>query len=1013
MVRYLLRHPISVVMTFLALFIIGGYMYLSLPVTLLPDIDIPVITVKASMASMGAEEMEATIVTPLRRSLLQCNGLKEVKSRTTDGSSTISLSFNHGVDTELSFIEVNEKIDASMSSMPRNAVRPKAVKSNTTDIPVVYLHMSLKEHQNTDDRKFIELGQLAENVVRKRLEQLPQIAMVDITGIPSSIIRIEADKAKLERLDVTMDALGELISKANFHDVSLKVNDKQYVYDVRINNELYSAEDIASLRIAKEGRQYALRDLCKVEKNERTPEGYAMLGGRRAITLAVIKKTEDRMGDMQESIDAIINELSGRYPEIEFSQSQDQTEFLSVTITNLVQNLVLGLLLVFFLTLIFIGNLRVALIIGISVIVALVTSVIAFGIFKVTINIISLSGMILAVGMMIDNSTIVSENILQIKEMGKNWTEACDIGASEMITPLLSSMLTTIAVFLPLIFISGIGGALFADQAFSISAGLISSYVISIILLPVIIMLAYGSGNSGQNGKSTIISSVSKRINDWIQTSYERIMSCITRYRKAVVIISFIILLLCWPTSTLMKVEMLPHITHTDAVAKIDWGENINAGENVRRIAELCRIVEKNGGILQMTAEIGHQDYMLERESDMPQSQSRIYLKTQSKSQLHESKRLIEDQISIFNKKAKVTFSDPDNVFTKVFDTSTPAFEIRLSKSGHSSFTYDKTIDQVTDALARYTETSIPHVASDSIIAIRIDRYKLQRYGISIGEALAALKMELGAEEVGMLQSSSQQIPIYLTFPTGDFHTVLDETLVKGIPVRNFIGLEFRPVFKEIVSSSHGQYIPLNIKETTDLDKLNEDIAAFSRDVRGDWNIYCTGSYFESKGMMGQMLAILGISIILMYFILCSQFENFLQPLIVLAEIPIDSFFAFLILWIFGFSLNLMTAIGIIVTCGIVVNDSILKISAINEYRQRGYSIDDAVHIAGIRRLRPIILTSLTTVFAMVPTLFGHDMGSELQKPMAVAMIASMTIGTLVSIFFIPIIYKFIYHLEK
>lgn len=1013
MVRYLLRHPISVVMTFLALFIIGGYMFLSLPVTLLPNIDIPIITVKASMAGMGAEEMEATIVTPLRRSLLQCNGLKEVKSRTTDGSSTISLSFNHGIDTELSFIEVNEKIDAAMSSMPRNAVRPKAIKSNTTDIPVFFLHMSLKDYQNTDDSKFIELGQLAEKVVRKRVEQLPQVAMVDITGIPSSIIRIEADKAKLERLDITMDALGEIIAKANFHDVSFKVNDKQYVYDVRIDNDLYLAEDIASLHFAKGGRQYALRDLCKIEKTERTPEGYAMLGDKRAITLAVIKKTEDRMGDLQESIYTIINELSSRYPEIEFRQSQDQTEFLSVTITNLVQNLVLGLLLVFLLTLIFIGNLRIALIIGISVIVALVTSVIAFGIFKVSINIISLSGMILAVGMMIDNSTIVSENILQIKEMGNGWTEACDIGTSEMITPLLSSMLTTIAVFLPLIFISGIGGALFADQAFSISAGLISSYIISIILLPVIIMLAHGSGNSWRNGIAALIPTVSKRINDWMQTAYERIMSSMTRYKKVVVTVAFLILILCWPASTLLRVEMLPQITHADAVVKIDWGENINADENARRIAELCRIIEKKGGILLITAEIGHQDYMLEGESDMQQNQSRIYLKTRSKNQLHETTRLIEDQISVLNKKAKVTFSDPDNVFTKVFDTSTPAFEIRLSKSGHSTFPYDKTINHITENLARYTGTTLPPVASDSILAIRINRDKLQRYGISIGEVVAALKMELGAEEVGMLQSSSQQLPIYLTYPTGDFPTSLDETMVKEIPVSNFIVLEPRPAFKEIVSSSHGQYIPLNIKESADMNKLNEDIVAFSRDVQSDWNIYCTGSYFESKGMMRQMLAILGISIILMYFILCSQFENFLQPLIVLAEIPIDSFFAFIVLWIFGFSLNIMTAIGIIVTCGIVVNDSILKISAINDYRQRGFSIDDAIHLASIRRLRPIILTSLTTVFAMVPTLFGYDMGSELQKPMAVAMIASMTIGTLVSIFFIPIIYKFIYRLEK
>lgn len=1014
MVRYLLRHPISVLMSFLAMAIVGTYMFMALPVTLLPDIDIPEITLKVASGGMSANETEATVVTPLRRSLLQTGGLKEIISHTSDGGATISMKFRHGIDTDLSFIEVNEKIDAAMSSLPRSIPRPKAVKSNTTDIPVVYIHMSLKETSSDDGGvKFAELAQLADNVVRRRIEQLSSIAMVDMTGLPVSSINVVADIGKMERLGVALEEIESAIMRANLNDVSLKVNDKQYIYDLRIDNSLYSADDISSLKIKKGGRLYSLGELCVIEKGESAPQGFALASDRRTITLAVVEKGQERVGGVGEELRTVLEDLSARYPDIEFTQSQNQDEFLTMTITNLVQNLLLGLILVFILTMIFIGNTRLSVVIGLSVIVSLIVSMSAFYLFGVTLNIISLSGLILAVGMMIDNSTIVSENIIRLKEQGLKWEEACDKGATEMITPLLSSMLTTIAVFLPLVFISGIGGALFADQAFSISAGLIASYVISIILVPVIVLLTQGKESSRRRGNNSWLQHRSKKINDGMLRAYEKIMLKMMKHPKSTVVAAAAVALLCWPAARLVDLEMLPPITRTDAIAVVDWGKNINAEENARRVSLICREVESQGLVVQTTANVGRQDFMLGTGPEMSQRQSTIYFKCRSADQLEKAKRFIEGQISQVDKASAVTYTDPANVFTKVFDTSMPLFEVRLSKNGEQLFGYDESVNQISKEIAAATSAKLKAVPSDSILAIRINRESLDKYGIPYSELVKALVAALGTSNIGMLQSSSEQLPVQVSLKADDLHSALERTSVRGIGVRNFISLEVRPVLKEITSSTHGQYIPIEVIPSSDPDEFYRSLQQFARQCQSSWSIDCVGTYFESRGMMIQMIAILGISILLMYFILCSQFENFLQPLIVLAEIPIDMTFVFLIMWVFGVSLNIMSAIGIIVTCGIIVNDSILKITSINSYRKQGYSIDDAIHTAGVRRLRPIIVTSLTTVFAMVPTLMSNDMGSELQKPMAVAIIGSMTVGTMISLFVVPIIYRCIYKLKR
>ncbi|MDE6826820.1 MAG: efflux RND transporter permease subunit, partial [Paramuribaculum sp.] len=304
-------------------------------------------------------------------------------------------------------------------------------------------------------------------------------------------------------------------------------------------------------------------------------------------------------------------------------------------------------------------------------------------------------------------------------------------------------------------------------------------------------------------------------------------------------------------------------------------------------------------------------------------------------------------------------------------------------------------------------------------INITIDHERLALYNVSYEEVNRALQTAFKGSQTATLRSYQEYIPVQITNHGQSIAEVLGNTLVKSrpdrsgkvteVPLNALVHTSRSKDFKTITASSGGEYIPLafdvNARESK---KLMTDV---SREVNneGNFDVSYAGSLFSNKKMMNELTVILLVSMLMMYFILCAQFESFSQPLIVLLEIPIDITFALLSLWICGQTLNLMSAIGIIVTCGIVVNDSILKLDAINELRKEGMPLLQAIHTAGQRRLKAIIMTSLTTIFAMVPVLFTSDMGSELQRPLAIAMIGSMIVGTLVSIFIIPLVYYLIY----
>ena len=992
-------------MTFLALVIIGCVTYVTLPVSLLPDIAIPHITVQVDGDNMSARELENSVVAPVRRQLMQVDGLAEIKSETRDGAATIAMTMDFGVNTDLAFIEVNEKIDGAMNSLPKTVSRPKAVKASATDIPVVYLHMTA---DNDSEESFLEVSNIAENIVRRRLEQLPEIAMVDITGVPGQILRITPDNEKMASAGVSVEDLEGALESNNVDPGSMTVRDGYYEYNISVTNTLRTPEDVRGIQIlTKSGRVMPLSDLANVELTSRTPNGYSTHNGRRAVTMAVIKHSEESMDAMKDAMRETVDYFASQYPGIQFYESRNQTELLDFTISNLEQNLILGLLLVFFVCILFMGGWRPSFIIGLSIIVGVILTFLLFYFFHVTINIISMSGLILAVGMMIDNSVIVTENITQWRGRGDGLMDACVRGTNEMITPMLSSSMTTVAVFVPLVFMSGIAGAIFADQAFSITAGLASSYVVGITLLPVLYFIfskkkatTHAAANPSQQKTHSVL-----------LAAYDRGMDFCFRHKWPFIIATLAMVPLCAVLFGVMRQERMPHIDSFETVMTVDWNENINLDENRRRVAAIL-----DSAAVEHSAYIGVQDYLLSSDVDITAAEAQLYFKTASPDDIEGLQSRIRSSIASRHPLATVSFAPPGNIFEKIFSSDEADLEVRLHSISETSGVDDYL--RIHDAIAKASGVALDAVPLREQINILIDRAKLAVYKVDMAEVLRVLKTSFQGNTVTTMRSYQEYTPVEIVGNEKTVERVISESFVQSdpdkdgvrteVPLRSLVTVTRGADFKTITAGSGGEYLPVAFNVPGEELRV-KDIVSETVVNDGGYEAEFAGSFFSNAKMMKEMIVILLVSIMLMYFILCSQFESFLQPLIVLLEIPVDTAFALITLMIFGHTLNLMSAIGIIVTCGIVVNDSILKLDAINELRKTGMPLTKAIHTAGRRRIRAIIMTSLTTIFAMVPTLFTSDMGSELQQPLAIAMIGSMVVGTMVSIFVIPLFYWLIY----
>jgi multidrug efflux pump subunit AcrB len=1007
MVKFLITRPVAVIMTFLALLMLGIVASKRLPVSLMPDIDIPEITVAISSPDVSARELENSVVSVLRRNLLQVQGIDRIESESRNGSALIRLSFKFGNDINLAFMEVNEKVDGSMNYLPDDLERPRIIKASATDIPVYMLNITLADTM-AGEEKFIELSEFAETVIKKRIEQLPEVGMADITGQIKREIYISPDREKMNSLGLTDDDLTNAVQLNNINIGNILVKDGKYLYNLEFSSYLKDINDVREIYVKTGSRIIQMKDIASIGVREEQPRGTYYSDGKRAIALAIIKESTSKMASLETKMTELINVFRKDYPQMDFEVSQDQTRLLDYSISNLWQSLLAGGLLAFILMFFFLKDGKSPLIIGFSIPATLVISLLFFYLTGLSINIISLAGLILGIGMMIDNSIVVIENITQWIDRGLSLTDACVKGTNEIITPLISSVLVTCAVFIPLIFLSGISGALFYDQAIAIVIGQGVSLLVGITLLPTIYYLLY------KNKKEGILTQLVKKISlKGLEDKYEGGMNFFFRYRTPTMITFGLIIILMIVLFMTLEKEKFPAIKQDELVISVDWNENIELSENMQRIRLITGMSHEL--ILQTNSFIGEQQFLFNRDYDQSYTQAKVYIKAKD---YMAQKTLTRELSDVLNKRwpvATVTIEAQQNIFEKIFTASeTPLVaEVSLLKEKEVP-----PVEMMTGIVAemqkKWPGSGISNPPLEDKILLKIDPDRLLLYDVEPTTLYNTLKASLNRYNIGELRASYELLPIVLSDKEKQVGDIIStETVVNktghAIPVKELVKVSRIHDYKTIKGGMNGEYVPVYMDIATN--KPSE----ITREIRNmmapdrDLNVSFSGSLITGQRLFEELSIILVVALLLLYFILAAQFESLTQPLIVLLEIPIDIAGALLLVLLWGGSINIITMIGLIVMSGVIINDSILKVDTINNLRADGLGLKEAIYTGGSRRLKPIIMVAMASLFSTAPMLFSQGMGSELQRPMALALIGGMSLGTVVSLYFIPLAYWYIY----
>ena len=1015
MLRNLTHRPIAVTMVLISIVAIGILTLTYMPVSLMPEIDIPRITVQMSSPGTSATEIEQQMVSPMRYQLSQIAKLKDIETVSRMDAGTITLSFEPGSDMDLIFIDVTEKIDRVMNTMPKEIERPKVIKASAMDIPAFFIDVVDKKGN------IASLSKLVRNVIVKRIEQLPQTAIVDYSGTIDTEILCMLDRNKIESLGMTPHIIETAINDNNITLETISVRDGIYRYNIHFDSQILNKTDIENIYIWHEGRILQLKDVCEVIEKPAVRNGIVRHDEKDAITLAVIKQNDAQMADLRENMNALIDDLRHDYPDVEFYITRDQTKLLTYSISNLTWNLIIGVVLGCLILFIFNGGLRRPLLIIISIPLSLIITISCFYLLRISINIISLSGLILCVGMVVDNAIIVIENISQRGDV--------IAGTREVFMPLLSSVLTTCSVFIPLIFLNGMAGALFFDQAIGVTIALFASLLVAVLVIPVYFYNLHRTTfhnfrpTAGRN-----LYTLSHFTNKALMQIYEPVMRWTMRHAKWCVVAAMLSLVTIAIIFPFIKKERMPQIPQEDTLMTIDWNAGISTEESSRRMRELMSVV--NSSLATSTVMAGTQEFMLPHTKDITGSEAVVYLKAHTQKGLDSIKNTIYDYVEKYYPNSKVEFNIAGNIYDIIFQTDQPKLDIHLQKAEGGRPLVSEARRWVDSIKLHFPYVEIPNVATEEDLLFTVAPEELTYYHVTYQQVYRRLKDLLGSSKVYEIVSGGQNIPVIIGSTSfspehnGSNNSqmssedIMQQVIVNNegveIPMSHLMKAKRVENFKRLYAGGEGEYYPITIEIATDAEA--EAIMAYCHQLsagNGKMQYSFHGNYFEARNMIRELTTILIVAVFLLYFILAAQFESLLQPIIILTEIIIDISVVMLTLWIAGESLNIMSMIGLVVMSGIIINDSILKVDTINKLYRSGVPLLKAIWSAGHRRLKPIVMTSLTTILALVPFLYRGNMGSAMQFPLSFTLIVGMIIGTFVSLFFVPLVYWLVYRKSK
>jgi len=1042
------QRRVTIVMVMVAIVLFGMVSLSRLKLNLLPDISYPTVTVRTELTGAAPVEVENLLTKPIEEAVGVVRNVRLVRSVSRSGQSDVTIEFLWGTDMDLAGVDVREKLDVLF--LPLEAKRPLLLRFDPSSEPIVRLGLLYKEKDGggmaSSEARLKTLRRLAEDRIKSDLEAQEGTAAVKVSGGLEDEIQIRVDQQKMSQLGISVEQVAARIRAENVNLSGGRLEEGNQRFLVRTLNEFRDVDEFSDAIIAYvAGRPVYLRDIATVERGHKEREAITRVKGRESVELAVYKEGDANTVRVAERIEQRIAALQNTLPDdIELVKIYDQSTFISSAVNDVRTAAILGGLIAILVLYGFLRDARATTIVGIAIPVSIIGTFLLMYTNDISLNIMSLGGIALAVGMLVDNSIVVLENIVRKKEQGEGILEAAQNGTAEVGGAVVAATLTTIAVFFPMVFISGIAGQLFRDQALTVTFALVFSLLVALTVIPMLASLGarsrYDDGGDGEPaGWFTravafivrlfaylfagirwvfwailwIPTWLLQRLYGAVAAIYPSALRWSLEHRMAVVAVAAIAFVATMALVPRLGTELIPQFSQGEFDVDLRLAPGAPLTETDRAIQAAQRVAANIDAVALDYSVAGTGNRLDANPVDAGDNTGTLSVKlVPGAGRVAEDNAIAAMRAELsrlpgvqyeFSRPSLLSFASPLQIEVSGYDLDSLA---QVSRS----------ILQSMENSDRFSDLRTTVERGNPEIQIVFDQERAAKLGLAVRDIANSVvanvrgelatrytwqdkKIDVLVHSVDTRNSSIEDIRSLIVNPTSERPITLDavaDVFVSQGPA------EIRRVAQQRVaiitaSVSYGDLgaAAAEAAEIVSRTPLPEGVTAL-----------VSGQSEEMQESFESMQFALLLAVFLVYLVMASQFESLIHPFVILFTIPLALVGAVLALFITGTTLNIVAFIGIIMLAGIVVNNAIVLVDLINQLRAQGYERHAAIVEAGQARLRPILMTSLTTALGLLPMALGFGEGSEVRTPMAITVIGGLVVSTMLTLVVIPVVYS-------
>jgi len=1030
--KFALDRPVTVLMVFLAVILIGLISWQRLPLELLPSINYPQITVLTTYENVAPPEIESLISQPIEEALGSIKGVRRITSVSKEGISLVTLDFEWDTDTNLSTLDVREKLDAIKGGLPQDVGNPIIVKFDPAAFPIMTLGVS-----GLDD--MAHLTRIASNDIKQKLERVPGVAMARVGGGVEREIVVAVDQGRLFAYGMPISAVVEKLKDANFNFPGGSIEKGKTEIRIRTIGQFESLADLENVVLSKTRTNVPifLRDVAVVQDTFKQPTSSFLINGQKSIGISIFKQADSNTVSVAEGLSREIAALQAALnPRVHITVAYNQADFIKDAIADLELAGILGGILAFSILLLFLRSVGSALIVTTAIPISVLGVFTLMYLTGISLNIMSLGGLALGIGLLVDNGIVILENIHRHRRKAADRYQAALIGTAEMQNPVVASTLAHIVVFLPIIFVQGLTGKFFAQLALTISFSLLISILVALLLNPMLAAktifsnrkstASHADSGSAENSFSRILGPLwlmVDRLMKVTEKAYIKVLSVTLRHKNKTLFLTVCVLIFSVSLLPLMGREFIPEVDQGNFVIKLTAPAQASLEATEALALQAGMIVKNVPEVKDVFINIGH-DAIEKTEKALGDFEPNIAWMTVV---LHESrqrsvKELVDGLRSEISKlpEIKAEYILNQNV-TRMLRQKQAAEEILEIKGPGLETIMDltKLVKTRLEEIEYIKDVQSSLAEDETEIKISVDRQKAAVFKLSVKNIADTLKTAIEGELATKFHEGDQEIDIVVKLRDEDRENIakLENILIhtpfnSNLPLNEIAGISLSSRIRSIqrrdlrrVAVISANIVGISIGEG--LEKVEEALADIT--LPPDYFISFSADRAEMNRSFRSLKFALFFSILLVYMLLASLFESFLNPFIIMFAVPLAIVGVILILFATGLHISLGVYIGSIMLGGIVVNNSIILVDYTERLRKKGLSLGEAVVQSASVRLRPILMTALTTIIGLAPLATGFGGGSELRRPLAITVIGGLTTSTFMTLVIIPVIYTWVH----